>query len=116
MVVLVVNETDVFRKFVGAFFEMHGYEVLEAATSWEGYAQAMEYKPQAVLVDNFMESNYYPNYCKTLQSIPGMETAEFVIFTDYEHESVDAAGINLKVVITKPNLIPELKKLFPALK
>ncbi|NWJ48919.1 MAG: response regulator [Chloroflexi bacterium] len=116
MVVLVINETAVFREIVRRFFEMRGYAVLEAATSSESYLQAMEYKPQVVLVDNLMESLSCLTICKNIQSIPGMETAKFVIFTDFEGEVEDASGINLKETITKPNIVPKLKKAFPALK
>jgi hypothetical protein len=45
-----------------------------------------------------------------------METTEFVVFTDFENEIVDAVGINLKEAITKPNILPKMRQHFPTLK
>ncbi|MEI7555246.1 response regulator [Candidatus Chlorohelix sp.] len=116
MVVLVINETSALRKVVRLFFELHGYDAVEAANCSEGYARAAEYKPQIVLADNFIESMPYIYLCKNIQAIPGMETAEFVVFTEFEDELVNVSGINLKGIITKPNILPKLRNYFPPLK
>ncbi|NWJ48420.1 MAG: response regulator [Chloroflexi bacterium] len=116
MVVLVINESDVFRKSLSRFLELRGYSVVEAATCEEGYLQSIKYKPQLVAVDNLIDSISCLNVCKTMQSIPGMETTGFVVFTDYDDEFETAASINLKATITKPNILPKMKEHFPDLK
>ncbi|MEI7555068.1 response regulator [Candidatus Chlorohelix sp.] len=116
MVVLVVNETPALRKVVRTFCELQGYDVVEASHSGEAYSQAIEYKPQIVVMDNIIDSSHCIGVCKNIQAIPGLETTEFLIFTDFENEIVDTSGIQLKGVISKPNIVPKLRSYFPTLK
>ncbi|NWJ46489.1 MAG: hypothetical protein HXX08_11470 [Chloroflexi bacterium] len=115
MVVLVINETAILRKALRRFFELQGYTMIEAGNFGQAYSMAIEYKPQFVLADNLIEATLCLNFFQLLQSIPGMEMTEFVVFTDYDDEFETAASINLKATITKPNILPKMREHFPPL-
>ena len=116
MVVLVINEIPDLRKVVRTFFELQGYEVVEAGHPVEAFSQAIEYKPQFVVVDNVVDSIPYLAICKNIQTIPELEAVEFVVLTDFDDELPAVSGINLKGIITKPNIVPKLRNYFPPLK
>ena len=116
MVILVINETSALRKIVRKFCESKGYDVVEASHSVDAYSKAIEYKPQIVVMDNIIDSVPYIGICKNIQLLPGMDTVEFLIFSDFENEIIDTSGLKLKGIITKPHIIPELGNYFPTLK
>lgn len=94
---------------------MNGYKVVEARSYAEGYMRANAYKPQALVIDNILDSVSCLATCKKIQSLPNMETAEFVIFTNYENELLDTSSIKLKGTLTKPYILSKLREYFPPL-
>ncbi|MEI7556058.1 hypothetical protein [Candidatus Chlorohelix sp.] len=113
MKILFIHEEPSLRSFMRRVLEPAGYEVIQAQSFNEGYAKAIEYKPQIVIADNILGSKPGILLCQKIQMVAGLETTEFLLLNDYDGESKDTCGIRLKGVLKKPNLLPELQNYFP---
>lgn len=113
--VMLVDDDPQLRHVVSMFFELEGYNVVQARDGREAIAMLAEYVPDVILLDLMMPDVSGIEVCQHVRGDRRLKEIPVVVFTaaEMKEEELRAAGADR--FITKPYSLEGLRRVVRAL-
>lgn len=113
--VMLVDDDPQLRHVVSMFFELEGYNVVEAKDGREAITMLAEYIPDVILLDLVMPEVSGLEVCRHVRTDRRLKDIPVVVFTaaEVQEEELRAAGADR--FITKPYSLEGLRRVVRAL-
>ena len=112
---MLVDDDPQLRHVVSMFFELEGYNVLQAKDGREAIAMLEEYVPDVILLDLMMPDVSGTEVCRHVRATKNLKEIPVVVFTAAEmmEEELQAAGADR--FIAKPYSLEGLRRVVRSL-
>ncbi|HEY8741008.1 MAG TPA: response regulator [Candidatus Dormibacteraeota bacterium] len=108
--VMLVDDDPQLRHVVSMFFELEGYNVIQAQDGREAISMLSEYVPDVILLDLMMPDVPGLEVCQHVRATKNLKDIPVVVFTaaDMKEDELRAAGADR--FITKPYSLEGLRR------
>ena len=108
--VMLVDDDPQLRHVVSMFFELEGYNVLQASDGREAISMLAEYVPDVILLDLMMPEVGGTEVCQHVRGTKNLKEIPVVVFTaaEMKEEELTAAGADR--FIAKPYSLEGLRR------
>jgi two-component system cell cycle response regulator len=91
--ILIVDDDPIAREALGALLNSKGYQIVSAASGFEGLARAAEYTPDAILLDVMMPGMNGFEVCKRLRADARLAEVPIIMITALDDRDARLLGL-----------------------